>query len=95
MGKPVDNLGGGGDMYAALGGLTDMASLVDGVERMEMVEHAQQPALQGPQRRAVEGGMAIAPRGAARGRGGRGRGRGAVRADVSAFDLYMRPHQFA
>ena len=34
MGKPVDLLGGGGgEMYAALGGLTDFSSLLDGVDR--------------------------------------------------------------
>ncbi|OMJ67606.1 hypothetical protein SteCoe_35188 [Stentor coeruleus] len=39
MGKPVDNLGGGGDMYAALGGLTDFSDLVDGVERLQAAEY--------------------------------------------------------
>ena len=34
QGRPVDNLGGGGQAYAALGGVTDMSSLVDGVERV-------------------------------------------------------------
>lgn len=42
MGKPVDNLGGGGEMYAALGGLTSFSDLVDGVERVSgplKIEH--------------------------------------------------------
>jgi hypothetical protein len=35
MGKPVANLGmGGSEMYAAMGGVTDMQSLVDGVDRL-------------------------------------------------------------
>jgi len=50
MGKPVDNLGGGGDMYAAMGGITDFTSLVDGIER-EQAGPAELPA---PSRRAIQ-----------------------------------------
>lgn len=32
MGRPVGFLGEG-EMYAAMGGLTDMTSMVDGIER--------------------------------------------------------------
>lgn len=35
-GKRVDNLGGGGQGYAALGGLTTFSSLLDGIDRMDI-----------------------------------------------------------
>eukprot|EP00753_Platysulcus_tardus_P020572 PLAT8233.1.p1 GENE.PLAT8233.1~~PLAT8233.1.p1 ORF type:complete len:471 (+),score=103.19 PLAT8233.1:37-1449(+) len=35
LGRPVDNLGGGGAGYAALGGLTGFSSLVDGADRLD------------------------------------------------------------
>jgi len=35
LGRPVDNLGGGGEGYEALGGITSFSSLVDGIERMD------------------------------------------------------------
>lgn len=34
-GRPVDNLGGGGDGFVALGGITSFSSLVDGAERQQ------------------------------------------------------------
>ncbi|KAH3757672.1 protein FAM221A [Pelomyxa schiedti] len=34
-GRPVDNLGGGGEGYAALGGITNFSSLLDGVDRLD------------------------------------------------------------
>lgn len=58
MGKPVDNLGGGGEMYAALGGLTDFSDLVDGVERVQEAEHVyrdREAALPGVQKKALKG----------------------------------------
>lgn len=53
MGKPVDFLGG--EMYAGMGGLTDLVSLTDGIEREQMVQYASQPAITGQTRLQIEG----------------------------------------
>ena len=58
MGKPVDNVGFGGDLYAGMGGITGMNDLVDGVERMRfdnmLPPGEEQKALTGASRRAIE-----------------------------------------
>ena len=56
MGKPVDSLGG--EMNAAMGGLTDFSSLLDGVDREKI---GSQLALQGQTRPAIAGGPAARP----------------------------------
>lgn len=85
MGKPVDNLGGGGEMYAALGGLTDFSDLVDGIERSDNVnpnlflEEKQKKVM------AIEGQNPSVPR-----------SKGQVRQSnptVSALDLYHTPYR--
>ena len=35
LGRPVDNLGGGGVGYEALGGITSFSSLIDGIDRLD------------------------------------------------------------
>lgn len=54
MGKPVGSMGGGADMYAALGGLTDFSSLLDGVDQGEGQDCY---AVQGDTRKAIEAGQ--------------------------------------
>ena len=99
MGKPVDNLGGGGEMYAALGGLTDFSDLVDGIERgpagVVVSDDRQQLAI-GPAKavkRTAPDKQGRADRGD---RGDRdaveGRGvRSSAMSGVSALDLYHMP----
>ena len=84
MGKPVNSIGGG-DMYAGLGGLTDLVSLTDGVEREQMVHYSNQQALTGQSRMAIEGP----------------RSRQAVdtqlvrkKERMSGLDLFNRPHKY-
>ena len=59
MGKSVDNLGGGGEMYAALGGLTDFSDLADGIDRYPGDEYANRESnnaiMPGPEKKAIKG----------------------------------------
>jgi hypothetical protein len=82
MGKPVDNLGSGGAMYAGMGGVTDMVSLVDGIEQHrfhEALPGEAQPALTGTSRRAIEGPRKMEHEPLARN-------------SASAFVLFNTPH---
>ena len=57
MGKPVDNVGFGGEIFAGMGGITGMSDLVDGVERMRFdnaLPGEEMPAITGASRRAIE-----------------------------------------
>ena len=97
MGRAVDNFGGGAEMYAAMGGVTDFASLVDGAEReamrpmLEMGED-QPKAIQfagqkfeatGASRRAIEGPRPIREE------------RKVAEPTTTAFDLFHRPHRYS
>lgn len=81
-GKPIGGFEGD-NMYAALGGLTDMSSLVDGVERQQAIEApSQMAALTGASRRAIEPGRP-APRTKPR------------RDTADALSLFMTPHSLS
>eukprot|EP00741_Cyanophora_paradoxa_P011848 tig00020564_g11451.t1 len=65
-GRPVDNLAGGGALYAAVGGVTDYSALADGIDR-EMIAYSGSLAPQlegGPPRARIAGGPSAGPSGA-------------------------------
>lgn len=81
MGKPTDNLGGGGELYAGMGGLTDFSDLVDGIEKVEPVEYAgKRYELTGASLRAVEAPKPV-------------RNEKPRRGELTPLELYNMPHR--
>lgn len=99
MGRPVDNFGGGGELYAAMGGVTDFASLVDGADR-EAIGPMLQQGPDGPTKAIRFAGQNFEASGASRRaiegpRADREERKVVTEDQPSAFDLYHRPHRFA